>query len=68
MGSRSGSSQLVTQVVYTHANQTIANSKSVSSAPRTVGWASSRWESWVTANTYTRSKNNSMLVARSAPS
>ncbi len=49
--SRSGSSQLVTHIVYAQASHTMASSSIVRSAPSTVGW-SSRWcDSWVTANT-----------------
>ena len=40
---------MVNQAVYCHAHQTTSNKKSVSSAPPTVGWPRSRWESWVMA-------------------
>jgi len=50
-GNRSGSNQLVTQVVVTHADHNTSNNRSVSNAPATVSSPSSRWESCITAKT-----------------
>lgn len=61
-GRRCGSNQSVTQVVYAQISQVIASSSAVYSVPSRVGCASKRCESWVTANTETKSKNNSTLV------
>lgn len=58
-GARSGSSQLVTQAVKIQAHQTAISSRPVSTTPANVGWAIRPCDSWVTANTNTRSKNNS---------
>ena len=59
-GRRSGSSQLVTHVVSIHRYQTAAPRMSVWTRVVPSGWAMSECESWVTANTNTRSKNSSM--------
>ena len=66
-GRRSGSSQFVSQVVYTHGNHTIASRMRVCNAPDAVGVWRKCNVSWVIANTYTRSKKSSMFVTRSAP-
>ena len=48
---RAGSSQFVTQVVYTHACQTIASSNAACNAPPTVRLLTRKCDSWVTAKT-----------------
>ncbi|CPU67993.1 Uncharacterised protein [Mycobacteroides abscessus] len=58
-GRRSGSSQFVTHIVSTHTHQTATPSRSVCPSASTPGCAMSPCESWVTANTNTRSKNSS---------
>jgi hypothetical protein len=63
-GTRSGSSQLVVQVVKIHSHHNARNINSVCTTP--AGFrCSSRWcESWVTAKTNTRSKNSSTMATR----
>src|SRR5882672_6385275 len=67
IGSRSGSNQFVTQVVYAQASHTMTRSSRVCSAPSTVGRSIRWWDSWVIANTYTRSKNSSTFVTPGTP-
>ncbi|MNS96377.1 hypothetical protein D3C86_1435970 [compost metagenome] len=58
-GPRSGSSQLVIQLVSIHTHHTAASRIAASSAPSGVRRPSSKWLTWVMAKTKTRSKNSS---------
>ena len=60
------SSQLVTQAVSTQTHQMARNSMAAWTKPSRSGWTMIVWETWVTANTKTRSKNNSTNPTRSS--
>src|SRR5262245_18838634 len=64
----SGSIQLVNQAVYIHTHQTASSRNAVLNAPSRVRCSSSVCDSCVTANTNTRSKNNSTKVTRACES
>ena len=66
-GSRSGSSQFVVHAVYIHTHHTAMNSIVTRTRLSNVSSASSVCESCVTANTKTRSKNNSTMPTRPLP-